>query len=153
MTNCAKYKRRKWHHIPWRSDICTLNQLKAPPGWLSRPFQTKNSKQRCRASKWTFWTTWKETCPIKLLSNRIHDAISGSNFDTISMTISRAVSEAIANSNPERISESDSDHSHLVTLLQEGGSLLRLCEAVGDHLSSRYVAQVHLSISSHICSR
>jgi hypothetical protein len=27
-----------------------------------------------------------------------------------------------------------------------------LCEAVGEHLSSRYVAQVNLSVSSHFCS-
>jgi len=45
-----------------------------------------------------------------------------------------------------------SNHSHRSTLLQEGGLWQWLCEAVGEHLNCRYVAQVDLSLSSHICS-
>jgi len=41
MTNGANYKWGTLHHSPWHSDIRTSNQLNTPPGWLSRPFQTK----------------------------------------------------------------------------------------------------------------
>jgi len=78
-------------------------------------------------------------CPINLLSDGIPDAYSSSI--TMSVTI------------PESISESNPDHSHRNTLLQEGSLWQRLCEAVGEHLSGRYVAQVDLSISSHICGK
>ena len=99
----------------------------------------QNSKQRRRGTNQTLWISSKQTCPINLLSAGIPDAFSISN--TISVTI------------PESISESNSDHSHRCTLLQEGGLRQWLGEAVGEHLSSRYVAQVDLSISSHICSK
>jgi hypothetical protein len=55
-------------------------------------------------------------------------------------------------SNSESILKSNSNHSHYSTLLSQGGLWQLLCEAVGEHLSSGYVAQVHLSISSQICS-
>jgi hypothetical protein len=84
-------------------------------------------------------------CPINLLSYVIPDAFSSSNSDTYSMTIS--------DSNPEAIPESNPDHSHRSTLLQEGGLRQWLCEAVGEHLRSRYLAQVDLSVSSHIYSK
>ena len=94
---------------------------------------------------------------INLHSDGIPDAISMSNSDTISVTIAETISDSITDSNPEAIpeaiSESNSDNSHCSTLLQEGGLRQWLCEAVGEHLSSRYVAQVDLSISSHICSK
>jgi hypothetical protein len=109
----------------------------------------KSSKQRGRGANQTSWIFLKQMCPIDLLSHGIPDAFSSS--DTIPATISKrtaAISEAIPNSNPEFIS----DHSHRTTLLQNGGLRQRLCETVGEHLSSRYVAQVDLSISSHICS-
>ena len=153
MTNGANYKRGKLHHSPWHSDIRTSNQLNTPPGQLSRPFQTKNSKQRRRGANQTTWISSKQTCLINLLSDGIPDGISSSNSDTISGTIPKTIS----NSNPETISEdipeSNSDHSHRSTLLQEGGLRQWLFEAVGEHLSSRYVAQVDLSVSSHICSK
>jgi hypothetical protein len=71
---------------------------------------------------------------------------------TISETIpdfAEVISEAISRSVPE----SNSDHSHRSKLLQEGGLRQWLCEAVGEYLSSQYVAQVDLSVSSHICSK
>jgi len=110
----------------------------------------QNSKQKRRGANQTSWISSKQTCPINLLSDGIPDAFSSSN--TISVTIpetipdcTEAISEAIPNSNP--------DHSHRSTLLQEARLRQWLCEAVGEHLSSRYVAQVDLSISSHICSK
>jgi len=107
-----------------------------------------NSKQKRRGAIQTLWISSKQTCPINLLSDGIPDAISMSNSDTIPATISERT-EAIS----EAISESNSDHSHCSTLLQEGRLRQWLCEAVGEHLSSRYVAQFDLSISSHICSK
>ena len=101
MTNGANYKRGKWHHSPWQSDIRTPNQLNTPPGQLSRTFETKNSKQRRRGANQTTWISSKQKCPINLLSDGISDAFSRS--DTISVTISErteAISEAIPNSNP-----------------------------------------------------
>ena len=158
MTNGANYKRGKLHHSPWHSDIRTSNQLNTPPGRLSRLFQTKNCKQRRRGANQTLWISSKQTCPINLLSDGIPDAFSSS--DTISVTIpetisdcTEAISEAVPNSNPETISECNSDHSHRSTLLQEGRLWQRRCEAFGERLSSRYVAQVDPSVSSHICSK
>jgi len=121
-------------------------------------FKLKTVNKRKRGANQTLWISSKQTCPINLLSDGIPNAFSSS--DTISVTIpetisdcTEAISEAIPNSNPETIYESNSDHSHRRTLLQEGGLRQWLCEAVGEHLSSRYVAQVDLSISSHICSK
>ena len=144
MTNCANYKRGKLHHSPWHSDIRTSNQLNTPPGRLSRPFQTQR-KQKRRIAYQTSWISSKQMCPIDLLSDGIPDAIAKSN--TIPVTITERT-EAIY----EAIPESNSDQSHRNTLLQEGGLRQWLCEAVGEHLSSRSVAQVDLCISSHICS-
>ena len=113
-----------------------------------------NSKQTRGGANQKLWISWKHTCPINLLSDGIPDAISGS--DTISVTIpetisdcTEAISEPIPNSNPETIS----DHSHCSTLLQEGGLRQWPSEAVGAHLSSRYVAQVDISVSGNICSK
>jgi hypothetical protein len=97
-----------------------------------------------------------------LLSEGIPDSISMSNSNTISVTISltisvhiEAISEGFPDSNsktiPQAIPESNSDHSHCSTQLQEGWLQQWLYEAVGKHHSSRYVAQVDRSISSHIC--
>ena len=143
MTNGAIFKRGKLHHSPWHSDIRSSNQLNTPPGRLSRPFQTTHTQRR-RGANQTSWISSKQTCPIDLLSDCIPDAISNSN--TVPVTISEHT-KAI----PKAIPESNSDHSHRSTLLQEGGLRQWLCEAVGEQLSSRYVAQVDLSISSHIC--
>jgi len=155
MTNGANYKRGKLHHRPWHSDIHTSNQLNTPPGWLSRPFQTQNRKQRRRGANQALWISSKQACPINLLSNGIPDAISSS--DTISVTIpesnSANISVTISEANSETIPQSNSDHSHCSTLFQEGGLRQWLCEAVGEHLSSRYIAHVDLSVSSHICSK
>ena len=157
MTNGANYKRGKLHHSSWHSNIHTSNQLNTPPGWLPRPFQIKNSKQWRRGANQTTWISSKQTCPINLLSAGIPDAISSSNSNTISVTIPETISNSISDSNPETIPdaipESNSDHSHCSTLLQEGGLWQWLCKAVSEHLSSRYVAQVDLSVSSHICSK
>jgi len=141
MTNGANNKRGKLHYSPWHRNIRTPNQLNTSPERLSRPFQTKNSKQKRRGANQTTSITSKQTCPINSLSAGMPDAISSSNSDTISVT------------NPESISESNSDHSHRRTLLREGGLWQWLREAVSEHRSSRYVAQVDLSISSHICSK
>jgi hypothetical protein len=154
MTNGANYKRGKLHHSPWHSDIRTSNQLNTPPGRLSRPFQTKTSKKRRRGANQTLWISSKQMSSINLLFDAILDSFSKS--DTISMTIP----ETIPNSNHEAISkhteaiaQAISDHSHRSTLLQEGGLWQWRCEAVGEHLSSWYVAQVHLSVSSHSCGK
>jgi hypothetical protein len=95
-----------------------------------------------------------------LLSDSIPNAISISNSDSIPATFSertKAISEAIPISNTEAISEtipdSNSDHSLRCTQLQAGGLRQWLGEAVGEHLSSRYIAQVDLFITSHICSK
>ena len=112
----------------------------------------QNSNQKGRKANQTLRISSEQPCPINLLSNGVANVISNFNSDTISKTIS----EAITDSNPEAISyaisESNSDRSHCSTLLQEGGIRQRLCEAVGEHLSRQYVAQVDLSIPSHICS-
>jgi hypothetical protein len=125
----------------------------------------QNSKHRRRGANETLWISSKQTCPINLLSDGIPDAFSISNTistsDTISVPISQTISEGIPNSNPEAIpqaiseaiSEFNSDHSHWSTLPQEGGLRQWLCEAVGEYLSSQYVAQVDLTVSSHICSK
>jgi len=141
MTNGANYKRGKIHRSPWHSDIRTPNQLNTPPGRLSRPFQTKNRKQKRRGANQTTWISSKQACPNNLLSDGSLDAFSISNSDTIPTTISEA------------IPKSKSDHSHCSTLFQDVGFRQWLCEAVGEHLSSQYVAQVDLSISGHICSK
>jgi len=158
MTNGANYKRGKLHHSPWHSDIRTSNQLNTPPGRISCPFQTKHSKQRRRGANQTTWISLKQTCPINLRSDGVADAFSST--DTIPATISEStegISEAIPNFNPKAISEANSecnsDYSNLSTLLQEGGLRQWHCEAVGEHPSSRYVAQVDRSVSSHICSK
>jgi hypothetical protein len=154
MTHSANYKRGKLHHSPWHSDSCTSNQLNTSPDRLSRPFQTQNSKQQRRGANQTFCISSKQMCPITLLADRIPYACPSS--DTIPTTNSehtKAISMAIPNSNSESISESNPDHSHCSTLLQEGVLPQWLHEAVGEHLSSRYIAQLDLSISSHICHK
>jgi len=90
--------------------------------------------------------------------NSIPDAISSSG--TIPMAILETVlvhiaiiPKAIPNSHPETIPASYSDYADLSTLLQEGGHQQWLCEAVGDYLSSWYIAEFDLSISSHICCK
>jgi len=97
----------------------------------------KNSKLKRRGANQTSWISSKQTYPMNFLSDGIPNAFSSSNSDSIS----------------ESISESNSDHSHRSTLLQKGGLRQWLCEAVSDHLSSRYVAQFDLSIGSHICRK
>jgi hypothetical protein len=162
MTNGANYKRGKSHDSPWHSDIRTSNQLNTSPGWLSHPFQSETgNKGEEEPIKHRGSPRNKRTQSIYLLADGIADASSNSN--AISLTIperteaiserSEAMSEAIANSTPEAIPKSNSHHSHRCTLLQEGGLQQWLCEAVGKHLSSRYIAPVNLSISSHICSK
>jgi hypothetical protein len=84
---------------------------------------------------------------MNLLSDGIPNAFSSSDTTFVTMSEhTEGISAAIPNSNTESIS----DHFHRCTLLQEGGLWQWLCEAVSEHLSSRYIAQVHLSISSHI---
>jgi hypothetical protein len=158
MTNGANYKRGKLYHSPWYSDICTSNPVNTHPGGLSHPFQTKNSKQSRREANQTMCISSKQTCPINLLSDGIPEAISSST--TFSVTISKTILDSITDFNPEGISKPteaiskfNSDHSHWNTLHQESGLRQWLCEVVGEHLSSLYVAQVDLSMSSHICSK
>jgi len=157
MTNRSNYKSGKVHHSPWHSDIRTSNQLNTPPGRLSHPFQTNTvNKGEEEPIKHCGSPRNKRAQSINLLSDGLPFAISISNCDTIPATVSestKAMSKAIPNSNPEAIPESNSDHSHRSTLLQEGRRQEWLREAVGKHLSSRYVAQVDLSVSSHICSK
>jgi len=95
-------------------------------------------------------------CTMNLLSNGILFAISKSNSTTFSVTMSKAIPKSSPETITERteaIPESNSEHSHFSTLLLEGRLRQWLCEAVGEHLSSRYVAQVDLSISSHTCRK
>jgi len=75
-------------------------------------------------------------CIINLLSGAIPDAISSS--DTSPVTISRyweAISEAISNSHPKTISETNTDHSHPCIPVQDGGLRQWLWEAVSKHVS------------------
>jgi len=92
-------------------------------------------------------------CSFNLFSAGIPDAISSANSGIIYMTIANAISETIPNSIPESISESNPAHSHCSTLLQERAPRQRLCEAAGEHLRSRYVAEVNISMSSDICCK
>jgi len=157
MTNGANYKWGKVHHSPWHSDIRTPNQLNTPPGRLSCPFQTKNSKRRRWGANQTLWISSTQIDPVKLLSDSIPDGVCSSNCDMFSVTMSEAmsevISEAIPNLNPVSIFESNSDHSHRGTLFQECELQQWLCGTVGEHLCSPYIAQVDLSISSHMCSK
>jgi hypothetical protein len=151
MTNGANYKTGKLHHSPWHGDIRTPNQLNTPPGRLSRPFQTKNSKQRRRGGNQTSRISSKQMCLINYLSDGIPDAISMSNANTIPATTSErtvAISDSITDSDPKAIPEAISDHSHRCTLLQEGGLRQWLCEAVDKHLSSRRASQQSVCSSS-----
>jgi hypothetical protein len=75
---------------------------------------------------------------MKLLSDGIPDAFSSS--DTNPEAIPKAIPKAIP------------DHSHRSTLHQEGWLRQLFCEAIGECLSSQYLAQVDLSIPSDICS-
>jgi len=155
MTYHANYNRLNFHHIPWHSDIRTSNQLNTSPGQLSRPFQMTNSNRMRRTTNQISCISSKQTCPINLPSDFNPNSISNSNSDTIPASISEhteAISKAISNSNPKTISESNHNHSHRRVLLQAGRLRHWLWEPVGEHLSSQYVAQVDLFISSHICS-
>jgi hypothetical protein len=113
MTNGANYKRGKLYHSPWHSDIRTSNQLNTPRERLSRLFETKNSEPRKQGANQTMWISSKQTCPINIHSDGIHDAISSSNSKTISKNLSTTISE----SNPETISESNSNPFYRSTLL------------------------------------
>jgi len=79
---------------------------------------------------------------INLVSYGTPNAISST--DTVPVTILDRT---------KAISDANSYHSHCSALLLEGALWQWLCEAVGEHLSSPYVAPVNLSISSHICSK
>jgi hypothetical protein len=110
----------------------------------------QNSNEKRRAVNQTLWISSTQKCAINLLSDGILDTISRSDTNpAIISEHTEAISEAIPNSNPEAIS----DHSHCRTQLPEGGLWQWLCKALGEHFSSRYVAEVDLSVSSHICSR
>ena len=132
MTNGAHYKWGQLHHSSWHSDIHTPNQLNTPPEWRSPLFQTKHCKQRWWESNQTAWISLKEMCPTDLHSDSIPDAIPSSitNLVTIPETMSDCT---------EANSKAISDHSHCSTVLQECGRWQWLCEAVGEHLNSRYV--------------
>jgi len=156
MTHGANYKWGKLHHSHWNSDIRNSNQLNTSPGRLSRPYHKNTNQQRRSRANQSSWISLKLTCPINLLSEGFPNCISNSNSDTIPVTISeatKAISIAVPNSNPEIISESNHNHSHCSTLLQEWRLRQWLFKAVGEHLSTLYVTQVNLSSSSHICSR
>jgi len=112
----------------------------------------KNSKQKRRGANQALWITSKQMCTINLLSDGIPDGISHSNPYTISVTISDSHAKNISK-RTAAIPEANSDHSHCRTLLQDGRLRQWLFEAVGEHLSSQYLAQVDLSVSSHICSK
>jgi len=154
MNNGANYKWGKIYHSPCHSDIRTPNQLNTPPVRLWCPFQTKNTKQKRRGANQPKWISLNQTCPINLLPDGSADAFSSSN--TIRASISKrteATLNAILNSNPKANSESNPDNAHRSTLLQAGRFWQWLCEGVNEHLSSRYIAQVNLSICSHVCSK
>jgi len=118
----------------------------------------QHSKQQIRGANQAAWISFKQPCRIDLHSDGIPVAISSS--DTISVTTSDTISEytkaiykAIPNCNPETVPESNLVHSHRSTLHKEGGLWQWLGEAVGEHLSSRYVAQFDPSFSIHTCSK
>jgi len=111
-------------------------------------FKQKNSKQKRREANRTRWISSKQLCPINWLSNSIPNAFSNFHSDTISVAISERMEAS-----SEAIPKSNSDHSHCTSPLQEGGLRQCLCETGSEHLHSRYVAQVDLSISRHICSK
>jgi hypothetical protein len=100
-------------------------------------------------------------CRINLHSEGIPRAMATS--DTISLTISERTTvncDTIHHSNPkttsvciDAISESNSDHSYCRTMHQEGVLRQWLCDVVSEHFSSRYVGQLALSISSHVCNK
>jgi hypothetical protein len=58
--------------------------------------------------------------------------------------------------NPDTLSvpiEAISVHSHCSILLKEDGLRQSLCEAVGENLGIQYIAQVDLSVTSHVSSK
>jgi len=134
------------------------NRLNTPPARLSGPFQTKSSKQKSRGANQTLLISSKQTCPISLLSGGMSKSCFQFRYHfRYHFRAYRGRFRAIPNSNPEANTmanpESNSDHSYPSTLLQEVSLRQWLREAVGEHLSGRYIAQVDLSVSSHICSK
>jgi len=116
----------------------------------------RNRKQRRRRANQTSWISANQMCQMSWLSPGIPDTLSKSNSATISKTISKTLSETVSvhiKDISETISESNSDYSLCNWLLQESGLPHWLCEVVSEHLSSWYVAQVDISVSSHICSK
>ena len=118
------------------------------------------SKHSGREANYILWIFLKHTCQIILYSAGIYNAISNSTSDMIPVTISVTSSMNITLTisvticmHIEAISKSNSIYSHGSTLLPEGRLWEWLCEAVCEHLSSRYIAHVNLSISSHIFSK
>jgi len=79
-------------------------------------------------------------CPIDLFSDGSSNTIPITNSE-----YTEVISKAISKSN--------SVHFHCSTVLLESVVQQWLCEAVGEHLSSRCGSHVNLSISSHICSK
>jgi len=154
MTKGPHYKRGKLHHSPWHSDSCTSNWFNTHPHTAITSVSKKNRKPMWIGANETLWISSKQACPINFLHDGIPNGIYSS--DRISVTTSeftKVISVATCHSNCKVISEANSNHSHCGTLLQAGGLWQPRCEAVGKHCSSRYIAQVDLSISSHNCSK
>jgi hypothetical protein len=90
----------------------------------------------------TTWMSSKQTYPINLLSDGLLDACG--RFNTICVTIPGTMSDSINISNPKAtpkailraIRKANSDHSHLSSLLQEGGLPQWLCDAVHTYLKA-----------------
>lgn len=78
----------------------------------------------------------------KVISSVTIDTICSAN----SNTISKAISDIVTDSNPDAIS----DNFLYSTWLQYGGVWQQLWEAVCEHLSSQYIANVGQSIITHI---
>jgi len=119
--------------------VVPINSTLRLNGCLVRSIQ--HSNQKSRGANETVWISSKPMCTINLLSRGFLYLIS--SFDTISVTTSDTISqysEAISKAIPNSNSGTISDHSHCSTLLQEGGLWLWLCEVVGEHLRSWYVA-------------
>jgi len=153
MTNCANYKRWKLHHSPCHSDIRTPNQLNTPPGWLSCQFQTKRVNKR-------------EEEPIKQRGsprNKHAQSIYFPMSFLIHFPVPTSFPWPFPGQFPIPIPRPFPSPIAIITIAAHcikkaglGRGLVKQSvsiSAVGEHFSSRYLAQVDISISSHICSK
>jgi len=115
----------------------------------------QNSEHTRRGANQASLIVLKHPSTIHLHPSGHPNTISNSTSHNIFHTISENISNFFTDSNPKANSEAtsmpSSDHSHSSIQLEDGGHWQWHCEAVSNHLSCCYVAQINLSISSHIC--